>query len=127
MTTKIDQKVSARVNAAIRQPVQDQLRRTPLDETGFIARHNAAWIAPRRGNEMAMVSGITMLANFVIDFESNGMKIADDGFASGYEYFQNMVRGLRAMLNFDMGRLDCGFCDAAILAIWHEAGFTEEL
>lgn len=111
---------------SIRLPVITQHSRTPMDPTGYIMRHEEAFDSPNIGMEYAITNGIKALAMLAAGYESQcGSKIAEDGF--GAEPFTEMVRGLRAMLNFECGpRLDMGFCDAAILNIYRLAGFNEE-
>ena len=48
-------------------------------------------------------------------FRANNRKIQDDGFA--HEYFADMVRGARAMLNMETGRLDCAVLDRILVGM----------
>lgn len=58
-------------------------------------------------------------------FERYESKLADDGVLG--PAFLDALRGVRTLLNGEIGGLDGGTCDAAILAIHSEAGFGGEL
>lgn len=51
--------------------------------------------------------------------------IADDGLLG--EAWRDALRGVRALLNGETGRLDCGDVDKAILDMYRAAGFRDEL
>lgn len=124
--TEVKPSVMNRYLTAATQPVRDQLQCTPLDSNGYIGRHEKAWYSPRIGFENGIVSGIHALINLAVAHECMfDSKLADD-YLVGHDYFRDMARGLRGMLNCEHGRLDAGFCDGAIMNIWREAGFTDE-
>ncbi len=113
--------------ACIDEPIKEQLRRTP--QVGdYISRHNDGWAT---GDYMwnsagAFRKSIESLALLAAEHEHrNGTLIAHDGFNG--PAFLDMARGLRTMLSgFELGKLDAGFCDAAICNICAEAGFDQD-
>ncbi len=114
-----------RFERVILAPVNEQLRRTPDDANGYIARHRKAWTMGY-GFECCIVRQIYYLAMYAAEYESKfESKLASD-YVLG-EYWADMVRGVRGLLNGPTGGLDAGFCDAEICNIWREAGFTEDL
>lgn len=58
-------------------------------------------------------------------FERYESKLADDGFLG--PAFLDALKGVRTLLNGEIGGLDGGTCDSAIIAIYKEAGFGGEL
>jgi hypothetical protein len=125
MSSQID--IEVRYNTALRRPVIDQLKRTPDDPTGYIARHNKAWsLLTCQGFEGALVFGIRSLAAYAAAHEVRySSKLADDGVLG--PAWADALRGFRALLNGELGRLDGGFLDGALCNLYREAGFEGEL
>lgn len=124
MRNEIPTSIMLRFENAIKEPVMLQLRRTPND--AYIARHKRAWHEQAMSAERSIRLGIESLADMAAAYEARyGQAISLDYILG--DYFASMARGLHGMLNGEIGNLDAGFCDAAILNIWYEAGFTEEL
>ncbi len=69
---------------------------------------------------------LVALAKYADDHhEAYGSPIADD-YILGVNWL-DCLRGVRAMLNGETGRLDCGDVDSAILAMYEQAGFKYKL
>lgn len=125
MKHEISNVILFKYHDAIRQPVLDQLYRTPTDITGYIARHRKAWHTQECGIERAIRLGIESLADMAADYEARlGSTIGSD-YVLG-EYWLGMAKGLKGMLDGETGALDCGFCSAAIRNLAELAGFNEE-
>ena len=113
-------------DAAVFGPIKEQRRRTPFDTSGYIARHERAFLSPRPGFEAAIVAGLTALAAYACAHEERyGSKLAEDGVLG--EAWLDALRGFRAMLNGELGNLDGGFLDAAFCNLHRTAGFEGEL
>lgn len=93
---------------------------TMPDTTGWKGRH----MRYSKSHPVAvMISALDQYQR--VHFERYEAKLADDGFLG--PAFLDALRGVRALLNGEIGGLDGGTCDAAILAIHKEAGFGEAL
>jgi hypothetical protein len=118
--------IDRRYTDALLRAVKEQRKRTPKDPTGYIRRHELAFMAPTKPFEQAIVQMLLGLKHYASDHENAyGSKLADDGVIG--EAWLDALRGLRAMLNGQLGRLDGGFLDAAICNLYREAGFDGEL
>jgi hypothetical protein len=106
------------------------LRPVPTSAKGnaydYRARHMLAWRQPR-GTERSIVAMLRSLALYVDDYSQRfeGSKVGAD-YVLG-EAWADMLRGFRALLNGELGRLDGGALDAACCDLWAYAGFKEEL
>jgi hypothetical protein len=124
MTTK--SAIEKRFNDALNSPVRAQRERTPDDTTGYIGRHEQAWDLPKPGFESAIRHSLIALRDYACAHEITfGSSLADDQILGAA--WRDMLRGLRALLNGETGRLDCGFLDGAICNLDAAAGFTDEL
>jgi hypothetical protein len=118
--------IDKRFAAAIENPVRDQLARTPDDPSGYIARHLKAWKTPSPGFEAAIVAAITALRGYATMHElAYNAKLANDGVLG--DAWLDALRGVRGLLNGQLGRLDAGFLDAALCGLHRAAGFEGEL
>lgn len=107
---------------AVRRPVDEQAARTP--DSDYIARHRRAMAHPMPGQEMGLVGLIAGLAEYARGYEtSQGTKIGNDVVLG--KAWAEVLRGTRALLNGESGRLDCGFLDGAICNLYREAGFDD--
>jgi hypothetical protein len=93
-------------------------------ENAWGRRHCSAWSDPR-GPEMPIRLMFQVLAGYAdahaIRFES---PLAEDGILG--QAWLDMLRGLRTLLNGDLGRFDGGTLDALAHAIADAAGFEPE-
>jgi hypothetical protein len=91
-------------------------------ENQWGARHSAAFRNPRC--DEAIVGLIRSAAAYADQhqrrFES---RIGEDGCLG--EYWADIVRGIRGLLNGECGRLDCGTLDCLILDMLHAEGIEE--
>lgn len=80
----------------------------------WVERHRGAAIGPRPGFERSLVRMWKAMAEYAdahqAAYES---PIGDDGVLG--EAFKDIARGLRALLNGEAGRLDCGTLEGAML------------
>jgi len=66
-----------------------------------------------------------ILASYADDYKNRyGSPVGDDGFLG--EEWLKMWRGLRGLLNGDLGNLDGGTLDAALFAMARAAGFDDK-
>jgi hypothetical protein len=116
--------IESRFNAALDNPLSEQRARTPIAE--YISRHDRAFHAPKAGFESAIASSLVALRDYAVAHECTyGSPLAQDGVLG--DAWLDMLRGLRALLNGELGRLDGGFLDGAICNLHRAAGFTGEL
>lgn len=92
--------------------------------------HDAAWrrvLLPVAGamHETCMVAMLKGWRDYAREHETQfDSKIGDDGFL-GPQWLQ-LGKALRALLNGETGRLDCGTVDGFILDTLQAHGFSEE-
>jgi hypothetical protein len=93
----------------------------------YRARPIQAWEHPIK-TERSIVAMLRSLAQYVDDYREQwpDSQIGLDG-VLGDDGWGPMLRGFRALLNGECGRLDCGALDAAACDLWAYAGFAEEL
>ena len=92
--------------------------------TDWKARHELAMRSPL-GSERPIVQMIDGLKSYALAHQTRfGWNLERD-YVLGPAWLQ-MVKGLRELLNGDLGRLDGGTVDAAIVDMAHKAGFTDE-
>lgn len=95
-------------------------------DSGWALRHDRAWNEPISPHERAIRDMIVSLASYAdtypVTFESD---IASDGFLG--EAWLDMLRGVRTLLNGELGRFDGGTLDSMICGIYEAAGFEGEL
>lgn len=106
-----------------------KLRGLP-DTTGWKARHDAALAAPRldKGEAIGpMLKAWALYAdgyNAMYNADSDGTMLADD-YVLGAAWI-DMGKALRALLNGECGRFDCGTLDSFILDTMRENGVDTE-
>lgn len=118
-------KIADRYIQAAHRPVEEQLARTPTDPTGFIKRHERAMTVPR-SFERSLRALIDGLMSYAVDHEARyGSKLGEDGVLG--EAWADALRGVRGLLNGELGDLDGGLLDGALCNLYREAGFEGEL
>lgn len=100
------------------------------EESAEKGRHNSAETIlgySTAGGFDSAIGGILKNLAYYADCHHSAYSspVANDGVLG--EAWENSLRGLRALLNGETGRLDCGDVDHAILAMHKAAGFTGEL
>lgn len=83
-------------------------------------QHSDAWRSPRRGAESYIKGIIEAYAGLADASETNGILLGEDGYF--YEHATAMIEAMRASLNLDMGRFDCGTLDKLICALAKASG-----
>lgn len=98
-----------------------RLNNTSIAPPQWIDAHEAAWRAPRAGGERAiksLIEGYAALAD--ASFSTHGILLGDDGFYC--EYAVNLIDAMRAALNLDVGRFDCGTLDRLLCRLATASG-----
>ena len=91
---------------------------------GWGKRHVDAWTLPK-GPEKPIRDLILALVDYAEEYEHRyGSKVGDDGFL-GPEWAR-MIRAVRAFLNGETGRFDCGTLDGLLLDLAALHGITED-
>lgn len=104
--------------------VDGLLRATTTFPCHWHGQHNYAVNNPR-GMERAIVAGCYLLERMAGEHKQlYDAPIGEDGFMGAA--WLDILRGLRAALNGETGRLDCGTVDRWLLDMLARAGFTEE-
>lgn len=80
----------------------------------WYARHMAALTAPRPGFEAAIVAMFGALDTYACAHSRRYSSPLGEDYVLGDEW-RDMARGLRGLLNGELGRLDAGTVDAAVL------------
>lgn len=85
-------------------------------------RHQLAWESPTLGERglRQMIVGFAERADAYAAETSGERTIGQDGY--WHEHALAMVEALRALLNFECGRFDCGTLDRLILDVAEAAG-----
>jgi hypothetical protein len=83
-------------------------------------QHAMAWREPRKGSESFIKGMIEAYAGLADASETNGILLGEDGYFG--EHATAMIEAMRASLNIDMGRLDCGTLDSLICALAKTSG-----
>lgn len=118
--------IQRRYDNAVCSPEREQRERTPDDPTGYIRRHVSAMNHPRPGFEFAIAAFVVALRDYAAAHETTyGSKLAEDGVLG--EEWARVLKGVRGLLNGEVGRLDCGFIDGALCNMYRLAGFEDEL
>jgi hypothetical protein len=89
----------------------------------WLDAHEAAWRAPRAGGERAiksLIDGYAALAD--ASFSGCGILLGDDAFYC--DHAVSLVDAMRAALNLDCGRLDCGTLDRLLCRLAAASGVT---
>ena len=91
---------------------------------GWGKRHVDAWTLPK-GPEKPIRDMILALVEYAEEYEHRYIgKVGDDGFLG--DVWAGMIRNVRAMLNGETGRLDCGTIDGLLLSIAALHNVTED-
>lgn len=109
--------------AALCHHLQDSQYRPGLGEE-WHQRHSRAWINPRPGGERAiklLIAGYAEMADQSQTFEH---KLGQDGYF--HEHAADLIHAMRAYLNFDVGRFDCGSLDRLICGLAEISGVELE-
>lgn len=119
-------KILDRYIEAVAAPVNEQFARTPDDPAGYIRRHLNAYVDPQGGFEKGILGVLDGLIIYAAAHEEQyDSKIAEDRYLG--EQWLDALRGLRGLLNGQLGRLDGGFLDGGMCNLHREAGFEGEL
>lgn len=95
-----------------------------FQENRWGERHYQAWHAPRH-KERGVVDLLKAAANYAdLHRHNHGSRIGED-YVLGPPWAQILV-SVRALLNGECGRLDCGTLDSLILSMLTLEGFDED-
>lgn len=123
-TLKLVQSIARKYDDAVLSPLREQRARTP--NADYIRRHESAFHTPRPGFEAALACGLVALRDYACAHEERyGSTLGQDGVLG--EAWLDALRGFRALLNGELGRLDGGFLDGAICNLYQAAGFEGDL
>lgn len=94
--------------------------------TAWKRRHLNAVLIPSERFEAPLLGLIKSLADYAqAHVNQYGTPVGNDGVLG--EGWESALRGFRALLNGDAGRLDCGTLDRAACELYAAAGFEGEL
>jgi hypothetical protein len=92
--------------------------------SGWQEKHRTAWNNPRlpeRAIRDMILAFATMCDAYRFpDYEPGDRELGQDGYF--HEHATDMVKAIRAYLNFDCGRFDCGTLDRLICRLAEDAG-----
>lgn len=91
-----------------------------LPRPHWFLQHRNAWHMPKRGPERAIHSLIEGYALLADAHQTEDRTLGQDGYF--HEHAKDLIDAMRAALNFDMGRLDCGALDKLICALAKASG-----
>jgi len=92
----------------------------------YMRRHAKAWGAPNPNERgiQALISAFATLADSYAAQTEGERLLGQDGYFA--EHAEDLIRAIRAYLNFDVGRFDCGTLDQLICDLAEAAGVELE-